>query len=99
MAAHQARSRGIVKRHNGQETVWEVACLNGVCRMFLSRRVASERGGECTSECRLAINETKYEVLCFDCGGYILLLLNMLLRNEYPSAVASTSQKVLNLIR
>ena len=45
------------------------------------------------------MDKRKYEVLSFDCGGYILLLLHTLLRTKSPSAVASTSEKILISIR
>ena len=94
VGAHQARSRNIVKRHSRLETVWEVACLNDLCSMFLSRRVASGRSGECASEWNLTIDGPKYEGLSFDCGGYILLLSYMLLRVQSSCVVASASQRV-----
>ena len=65
---------------------------------FLSRRVASGRGGECACKWRLTIDGPEYEVLSFECGGYILLLLYVLLRSEYPCVVATANERVLVLV-
>ena len=66
--------------------------------MSLSRRVASGRSGECATEWRLTIDGLKYEGWGCDCGVYMLLLLYMLLRVEFPCVVARTSQRVQNLV-
>ena len=43
----------------------------------------------------MTLDGPKYEVLNFDCGVYILLLLYVLLRIESPCVVAIASQRVI----
>ena len=50
------------------------------------------------SEWELTLDGPKYEVLNFDYGVYILLLLHVLLRIESPCVVAIASQRVIILV-